>query len=142
MPFIFDAGKLSSGRKLFTLPRGEHAPWQSEALDQLDMLPRILVLLIPKQPYVNWVRRFGAQMTPHQARLSDNFAYLIPTRENDPAEAEHFIDTYWQHFFAQALEAWEHSDARWPQPRTLKMFRQWFEVRTCGTVLDLGGYAE
>ena len=44
----------------FTAPQKPHAPWQSQRLDDLNPMRRMLVHVKPKQPFVQWVRKKGA----------------------------------------------------------------------------------
>ena len=128
--------------KPFALPRGAHLPWQAERWNELDILPRALVHVFPKQPFADWARKQGTDQDLAALRHTDSLAYLIPTVTWETAESEEFIEHHWQHFFAQALEGWDQSEKHWPQRRTFEMFNQWFEVRTAEMVLDLGGYEQ
>ena len=133
------------GESAFRIPADPHAPWQPE--EELSPLPRMVLLMIPKQPYVEWVRRSvpdGAMRSYALAdsRRKDRMAFLIPGEGGDLDEAEAFVATHWQHFFAQALSLWLTDPTAWPQDRSLKQFRDWFDVEACDMVLDLGGYAD
>jgi hypothetical protein len=132
----------------FTVPADPDAPWQSEAAGELAPIRRGLLIVRPKQPYVNWVRQCSDKPDYHlaESRRSDTLAYLVPSNvwadENgdwyeDPG-ARDFIAQYWPHFFAQALEVWELAPAVWPPERNLTMFRHWFDLEFFDTVLDLG----
>ena len=126
------------------VPLDDNAPWQSEEHGELDPLARMLVLVKPKQPYVRWMRELYKDLAPTlvQCCRDSSLAFLIPSIDGEIAEAEHFVATYWRHFFAQMLSACELSPATWPQDRTLAMFRHWFDVELGDMVLDLGGYPE
>lgn len=41
-------------------------------------------------------------------------------------------------FFEHILEAWILDESAWPQKRTLKMFREWFDVEYSSIVWDMG----
>ena len=127
--------------KPFTAPAGD-APWQSEQHGELAALPRMLVHVIPRQPFVEWARQQGEDKNLAEMRRTESLAYLIPTESWVTAEAEEFIEDHWRHFFAQALEGWEPREARWPKQRSHTLFLEWFEVRCSEMVLDLGGYGD
>ena len=122
-------------------PNDPHAPWQSRERGDLAPLRRMLVLLIPKQPYADWVR--GTDNDPTYAlQEDDRTSFLMPTVSWAPDEGREFIERYWGNFFAQMLSERDTSGAHWPKQRTLALFDQWFEVQWCGMVLDLGGYED
>jgi hypothetical protein len=128
---------------LFTVPRESHAPWQSEAANELVPLARMLVVVKPKQPYVDWLKKNGhTDDSLKEIRRSDSISFLIPTVDWEIEEAEAFVEKYWTHFFAQMLSMWELNQNAWPKQRTQALFQQWFEVDTVDQVLDLGRYAE
>ena len=78
--------------KLFTAP-GD-APWQSEQRGELAALPRMLVHVIPRQPFVDWARQQGADKSLAGVRRTESLAYLIPTESWETAEAEEFIEDH------------------------------------------------
>ena len=143
---------------VFSVPRDPHMPWQSE--DELALVPRKLVLLIPKQPYVDWVKRLPgisaedlppeladmagdfSHYTLRQSRREDRLAFLIPSGDGGIEEVEAFIGRYWSHCFAQALAQWQPDGAHWPPNRDFALFRKWFELELGDMVIDLGGYAD
>ena len=102
----------SAPGKLFTAPAGDHAPWQSEQHGELAALPRMLVHVIPRQPFVDWARQQREDKSLAEMRRTESLAYLIPTESWETAEAEEFIEDHWRHFFAQAPEGWETREAR------------------------------
>jgi hypothetical protein len=104
------------------------------------ILKRMLILVKPKQAYVQWVRQRSdnPSYTLAESRQEDSIAFLIPTENWDRAEADAFIAHFWVYFFRQMLSAWEHNEATWPQDPTLIMFHHWFDVEVCDMVHDLG----
>ncbi len=136
----------------FTVPQDKDAPWQSEAHGELTPIKRALLIVRPKQPYLNWVHKIrkSTDYSLAKSRLEDSLVYLIPpiTWEDqegmawEDAGAKDFIEQYWRHFFAQSLALWELQADTWPAARTLVMFRHWFDVEVCDMVLDLGSYQE
>lgn len=64
-------------------------------------------------------------------------AHLVPP---DPAEEEETapLEEFYERIFALELEAWCTDEARWPTPRTLELFLEWFDVVGESLVVDLG----
>lgn len=157
---------MFSWRKLFGLPESiRFSSFAAQADDELDrpaeferyVIERQLVLLRPKAPYVRWVHQglsrhekdlrklpgydpAGDPGLPTLADLrKDCTAYLIaidPEYLDPQAMVEH-VEHDFVFFFKRELEQWEREEAgRWPQPLTLALFRQWFEVESFDMVLD------
>lgn len=106
----------------------DRAPW-----------PRLAMILRPKALYLAWVRKHFPEMPMTLAALrSDAIVYLVPTVEFDPADAHAFVAAHYGRFFAQELEQWTTDRTCWPAPRSLEVFRQWFEVEVIDRVIDVG----
>ena len=140
--FLFRRAPVFSRDQPFEEPQHQHLSWQSKQHGSYAPLPRSLVYILPRRPFLDWAREHGADQGLTMLRLTGSLAYLIPTMDGQAVEAEDFVKHHWDHFFAQALEAWETDTEQWPRPRNLTLFYKWFEVRYAETVLDLGGYTE
>ena len=103
------------------------------------ILKRMLILVKPKQPYVQWVRQHGGNpgLTLEQIRYESSIAFLIPAVNWDREEVEAYIDHFSPYFFHQMLSTWETDPATWPQNHTLVMFHHWFDVEVCDMVYDM-----
>ncbi len=123
----------------FAIPQKPHTPWQSQRLDDLTPMRRMLVHVTPRQPFVQWVRKKGTPQELAESLGKESIAYLIPGFDWETVQAEQFVAHFWHHFFAQALEGCDMDQAGWPKKRTIEMFHEWFEVRYSEMVLDLGG---
>ncbi|MEE9251486.1 MAG: hypothetical protein V3U93_10275, partial [Alphaproteobacteria bacterium] len=53
----------------------------------------------------------------------------------DPAEWPHVEEGWWGCIFEYQLAGWHRDPRNWPHPRTISMFREWFDVE-----LHLGVY--
>ena len=64
----------------FTIPADPDDPWQSEADGELSPIKRAVLVVRPRQPYANWVRKTRQQPDYNLAisRREDTLAYLIP----------------------------------------------------------------
>ncbi len=102
---------------------------------------RCAIILRPKRPYLSWVETIERMLskeyggTPSGAD-GDRTAYLIP-----PSEAwdsiDEVIERSYSNLFERELSEWYGDEALWPKPRTLKMFRGWFDVEVCTMIVDL-----
>jgi hypothetical protein len=109
-------------------------------------LNRALVVLRYKQPYIDWVKIAG--QAPMDLTLEDvnddNEAFLVPSFDCpvDPVDgtpdAVKWVEKRWRMFFDHILGTWIFDEAEWPKKRTLKMFREWFDVEYRSMVWDMG----
>lgn len=109
-------------------------------------LNRGLVALRYKQPYIDWVKTAGdapIEITLEQAN-DDGDSFLLPTYESriDPIDSTEdaikWVEKRWRMFFEHILESWILDKAEWPKKRTLKMFREWFDIEYKSIVWDMG----
>lgn len=107
---------------------------------------RGLVLLRYKQPYIDWVKSAGdfpMEISIAQA-TDDGEAFLVPTYESpiDPIdgteEAIKWVEKRWRMLFEYVLRSWILDESEWPPKRSLKMFRDWFDVEYKSMVWDMG----
>jgi hypothetical protein len=107
---------------------------------------RGLVIIRYKQPYVDWVKIAGEapiEICLKQAN-DDGESFLLPTYESeiDPVDgtedAIKWVEKRWRMFFEHILESWILDESEWPKKRSLKMFREWFDVEYKSIVWDMG----
>lgn len=96
----------------------------------MAVLNRCAVTVSARPPMVAWTRPFGG-------RVPDPSLYLLPAWESEE-EAERVLATLFPAIFESELELWCRDRSRWPEPRSLQLFRQWFEVLPFPLVEDLG----
>ncbi len=102
------------------------------------LLPNRSALIVGlAQPYVDWAAGLDEEGIGPPID-SDKSVYLIPDFE-DEMEADEVLELVYEEVFESELFAWCHDEATWPQPRTLDMFRKWFDFELIATVEDLGG---
>ena len=109
-------------------------------------LNRAIIVLRYKQPYIDWVKTAGTnpiEITLEDAN-DDSEAFLVPNYDClvDPIDgtddAVKWVEKRWRMFFEHILGAWIFDETTWPQNRTLKMFREWFDVEYKSLVWDMG----
>lgn len=100
---------------------------------------RHLIVLMPKQPVLDWIRRVDPNppdLTLDQLRLEQN-AFLIPDDLDSQQGAEKWVQRRWQMFFESFLAEWYTVESWWPQKRTFKMFKDWFDIQYHSMVWDM-----
>lgn len=102
---------------------------------------RHLIILMPKQPVLDWIKRVDPNppnLTLDQLRLEQN-AFLVPDDLDGQQDAEKWVQRRWQMFFEGFLAEWYTVESWWPQKRTFKMFKDWFDVQYHSMVWDMAG---
>jgi hypothetical protein len=100
---------------------------------------RHLIILMPKQPVLDWIKRVDPNppnLTLDQLRLEQN-AFLISDDLDGQQDAEKWVQRRWQMFFEGFLAEWYTVESWWPQKRTFKMFKDWFDVQYHSMVWDM-----
>jgi hypothetical protein len=103
------------------------------------VLNRSVMLLIYKQPFLDWLH--SADPTPAltwtlEDLHNDNDTFLIP-QFDDPRDSVKWVEKRWRSLFDSILVDWLADDALWPKKRTLKLFREWFDIQIHSLVWDL-----
>ena len=103
----------------------------------MEFVNRCAVLVKPRLPYLEWmasVSRRPEAESSFQDSIDDPDVYLLPEHD-DPGRA---LRKVWKDIFHQELVAWNTDSSSWPQKRNYQMFKEWFELVLCSTVLDSG----
>jgi len=108
-------------------------------------LNRASVNLKPKQPLIDWLkgidRAIGAEPIGIFDSLDENGdVFLIPDEDviESREDAIKWVEKRWSDFFEFELGKWIIDDQLWPKNRTLKLFREWFDIEYHSMVWDLG----
>ena len=101
---------------------------------------RTLVMLVPRQPFLNWLNDADPTEEPLSAEdlRDDCNVFLIP-QFNDAVDSMKWIEKRWSMLFEHMLLEWIVDETMWPENRTLEMFREWFDIETHTMVWDLAG---
>ena len=99
---------------------------------------RGVLVVRPAEPFKRWAARVSGEKLKHtrESLSVDHTAYLIP-REDSLEVGPEVLEAVYEEIFERELLSCHTDRAQWPAPRTLAMFREWFEVETCGLVVDL-----
>lgn len=100
---------------------------------------RHLIILTPKQPVLAWIMGVDPNppdMTLDQLRHDQN-AFLVPDDLDGQQDAERWVQRRWQMLFEGFLAEWYTVKSWWPQKRTFKMFKEWFDIQYHSMVWDM-----
>jgi hypothetical protein len=99
---------------------------------------RSVLVVRAAEPFKRWAARVsGERLKETREVLSmDHTAYLIPLEDSQEADPE-VLEAIYAGVFERELMSWHSGRAQWPAPRTLAMFREWFELETCTLAVDL-----
>jgi hypothetical protein len=100
---------------------------------------RSLAIIKPKQHFLDWLVSsldpVSGGMTLDELR-KDATALLIPEFD-DEESALHFVYSNFEELFERELEDWVGDESLWPQTRSLKLFKEWFDVEIHSMVTDM-----
>ena len=102
----------------------------------VPMLNRSAVVIIPKKPFLDWVNAVDDLGTV-TADDMQGMIYLVPDYE-DPADADKVLKKVCNDIFCRELEGWHTDEEAWPQDRSFKVFKQWFDIQHYEIVTDVG----
>ena len=101
---------------------------------------RGLVILLPKQPVLDWILRVDPNppdITLSELR-SEPDSFLVPQRGIETEQdAERWVHRRWKMFFELFLFDWYTEESWWPKQRSLKLFKEWFDIQYSSMVWDL-----
>jgi len=98
---------------------------------------RNILVIIPTEDFLKWAKKNpDDDETLTLAELTaDSTAYLIPEHN---ADAEGWLKRNFKTIFEIQLDGWCTDPSLWPKDRSMKMFKKFFRVYYCSSVLDLG----
>ena len=99
------------------------------------MLNRSLVIVRPKQPYLEWADSVNDGGSPPTAD-GEQTGYLLPSNDTD-ADGSQTIEQCYEGLFESELADWHTHEEHWPVNRTFAMFQEWFSVEWHSIVVDL-----
>lgn len=104
-------------------------------LPAMAVLNRCALAVAPKPPMREWSRPFWTR-EDREGGVAQESLYLIPVYDDETAALALLRDLHEQ-IFAAELDLWCRDRSRWPQPRSLELFEEWFSVRFFPLIEDL-----
>ena len=99
-------------------------------------LNRGLVILRPKEPFIQWVSRIAADDPVPVDELAQASTYLIPEFQTED-ESWDWIRSNSSLLFDLALNEWDADESEWPTVRDWPALSDWFQVEFVDLVWDL-----
>ena len=100
---------------------------------------RGIVVVRPKQPYVDWAN--ACDECPTKTSLeyarSDCHAYLLPCWD-DEDDFVRVLKRVCRDIFESELAGWTTDESVWPKRRGYATFLKWFDVESHSVVFELG----
>jgi hypothetical protein len=98
-------------------------------------IDRQLVILKPKQPFLDWLNNVDKKNLSLEDVRSDCTVFLIPVVDNLD-DAEKYVKSIFPDLFDLELSEWNVDEELWPNHRTIELFREWFDIYFHSTVID------
>ena len=102
----------------------------------MQVLNRWVMIVKPKQPFMDWVCSHGEFNPTEDEICSDPTAYLVPSYFLISEQAL-IIEECYDLIFEEELFSWYTDETMWPEQRDLKTFLEWFDVEFHTLVFDL-----
>jgi hypothetical protein len=100
---------------------------------------RAALILKYKSPAISWINEADPNKEDPGITTDDvnveRTIYLISSADGDTEQTvERWVKRNYKALFEEELDGWYTDPELWPKKRTLKLFREWFDVE-CHTVL-------
>ena len=99
------------------------------------MLNRSVLIVRPKQPYLDWAPGLDDSGLLPDAD-GEKTIYLLPDFENDE-EGWEYVKEFHAEVFERELDGWHTDESAWPPNRDFTMFQEWFDIEIHSAVEDL-----
>ena len=97
-----------------------------------NYINRIAIIIKPLQPFLDWYFNLNPE-EGYEEEFEETNIYLI----DNTIDAEKWLKKKFDKFFMMELGEWHDNKKEWPQKRSYKMFKQWFQVEVSEMVYDL-----
>jgi len=96
-------------------------------------LNRSVIIIVPKKPFYDWINYLDPKDPIDD--LEDYNSLLLPD-DFDIDEAAEFIKENYSSIFESHLFGMWTEETDWPQKRTLKIFKEWFNWHFSAVIID------
>ena len=99
-----------------------------------ESINRNAIVINLKKPFFDWLY----SVEPDNAVQPEMEGTIYLIREKDSNEAiENWLKRNFDKIFQNELNDWYTNENLWPQKRTFKMFKEWFDYKISSMVLDM-----
>ena len=102
----------------------------------MNTINRTLLIVMPKKPYIDWVKSFENGEPDFDTGAEHYSAYLI-NEKFDEFNYQNYLKNHYLDIFEEELYSMIRDPDLWPQNRDLKTYNEWFDTKACDTVFDL-----
>jgi hypothetical protein len=99
-----------------------------------ESINRNAIVVKPKKEFFDWINYLYPENMIHKKEEAN--IYLIRERDSNE-EIERWISRNFDLLFQNELNDWHTDENDWPQKRTYKLFKEWFDFEIHSMVLDL-----
>ncbi len=97
-----------------------------------NYIDRYAISLKPQQPFLDWFNSLNPDN--QMAETNEASIYLV---DDGIKDLEKWLAKKYDRFFVMELTEYHEIKKEWPQKRSYKMFRQWFQINVSTIVYDL-----
>ena len=98
-----------------------------------EMVNRHAITAKPRQPLLTWINALYPDMSEDG---SETTVYLVNAR-NTSEDTEKWLKRNFNEIFENELNERHTDENDWPQKRTYKLFKEWFDTEIHTTVVDI-----
>ena len=102
----------------------------------MNTINRTLLIVIPKKPYLDWVKSTQNGKDESDTDGGHHSAYLI-SEKYDEFNYKKYLEKHYIDIFEEELYSMIRDSDLWPQTRDFKTYNEWFDTHACDTVFDL-----
>ncbi len=102
--------------------------------DELRMLNRTAITVVPKKPFYDWINYIDPENPTEPDNFKEYNSYLVSM---DP-EGDKLIKKYYKGIFEHELWQFWTDEEQWPSNRSFKVFKEWFDYYISDMIYDLG----
>jgi hypothetical protein len=99
-----------------------------------QLVHRSALVVKPRQPFFNWLKSIDPEENTDELS-SESSVYLIQLFD-EKEQIENWLKRSFGDLFEDQLNGWYTDESMWPQKRTLKMFKEWFDYSVHTMVWD------
>jgi len=107
------------------------------------IINRSIAIIRPKQPFLAWILSVEDDVGVTLEELRNDANVLLIPEYDSQEDALEYIYTNYENIFEMELEDWYTVEECWPENRSLKFFKEWFDVEIHQMIIDtVDGFIE
>ena len=99
-----------------------------------DSINRNAIVVKPKQALCDWIN--SVYPNDPVVTTDEGTIYLLKQKDNNVA-IEKWLKNNFDNIFQNELNNWNTDEKEWPQKRTYKLFKEWFDIEIHSVILDM-----